>query len=136
MMFQNPFSLKGRICRTEFWFSCFIYAGLISMFFITMEPLSNSASSIAENGIMLLILGPCFWLLCVQGAKRFHDLGKSGWGVINPYNFFLLFFQKGQVNRNQYGVDPRSVRDQFFYPSDEVTDGFFYEINKEDIHLN
>lgn len=43
----------------------------------------------------------------VQGAKRMHDVGKSGWYALIPvYNLILAFFP-GTPGNNQYGENPR-----------------------------
>ncbi|WP_442590878.1 DUF805 domain-containing protein [Pedobacter sp. AW31-3R] len=119
-MFQNPFSLKGRISRTEFWLSCFAYLGLISLFFMTMDKSAATIRNTSEHWFVVLILGPCLWLLFVQAVKRSHDIGKSGWLIMNPYYYYQLFFERGQPCTNHHGEDPRVVRLRSVIPDDDL----------------
>ena len=44
-----------------------------------------------------------FWVWFAQGAKRCHDLGKSGWWQLIPFYIFWMLFMKGDYFKNQYG---------------------------------
>jgi uncharacterized membrane protein YhaH (DUF805 family) len=47
--------------------------------------------------------------LLIQGAKRMHDINKSGWYFLIPvYNIYLTFLN-GTVGSNDYGVDPKPM---------------------------
>jgi uncharacterized membrane protein YhaH (DUF805 family) len=44
------------------------------------------------------------FFLAIQGSKRMHDIGKSGWYyLILPY-FIILSFKKSFEGNNQYGT--------------------------------
>jgi len=79
-MFQSPFSFDGRIRRTEFGISLIIY---LICYAILMGILSSKSDGIGILGIAFI---PMVWFLWAQGAKRCHDLGKSGfytWGLLS-----------------------------------------------------
>jgi len=101
-MFKNLFSFNGRIRRTEFGISFIIYAICYVVIRVTSE---------GENGtkIGLLAFIPLIWFLWSQGAKRCHDLGKSGWWQIIPFYFFWLLFEEGSVEWNEYGDNPKGL---------------------------
>jgi uncharacterized membrane protein YhaH (DUF805 family) len=42
------------------------------------------------------------WFILAQGAKRCHDIGKSGWWQFIPFYPFFLMFEKGQEGKNKY----------------------------------
>lgn len=121
-MFENPFSPKGRISRTEFWLSCFAYLGLISLFFMTMGKSTTVLVNAIELCFVLFILGPCLWLLGIQAVQRCHDIGKTGWSILNPSHYYQLLFEGGQPFTNTYGEDPRVVRLRAVIPEIDVTD--------------
>ena len=52
---------------------------------------------------------PMCYILFAQTAKRCHDVDKSGWYQLIPLYFFLLFFEKGDKEANQYGESPEAM---------------------------
>ncbi|GHT69160.1 hypothetical protein AGMMS50239_35470 [Bacteroidia bacterium] len=57
------------------------------------------------NNIILPAI--CGLFLLVQGAKRMHDINKSGWYFLFPvYDLFMLL-APGTVGQNDYGIDPK-----------------------------
>src|SRR5690606_9499111 len=100
-MFENPFSFKGRIRRTEFGISLIIYAILLVIVNLILE----------ENGEDAIVLVVCYipilWFLFAQSCKRCHDLGNSGWWQFIPLYGLWLLFQDGQPTVNQYGDNPK-----------------------------
>jgi uncharacterized membrane protein YhaH (DUF805 family) len=95
-MFKNAFSFNGRIRRTEFFLSNVFY--YLAVFIINFL--------IEETGTPLVgfLYIPLFWFLLAQGAKRCHDLGKSGWWQIIPFYGLWMLFQKGQPFANEYDI--------------------------------
>ena len=50
----------------------------------------------------------CSIFLLIQGAKRMHDVNKSGWWFMFPiYNIITALFVSGTVGQNNYGIDPK-----------------------------
>lgn len=90
------FSFEGRIRRVEYGITILLYA-VFSVFWTLIKiPFLQSILS-----ILLL------WFLWAQGAKRFHDIGKSGWWQIVPFFVLWMLFKDGDVGFNEYGEDPK-----------------------------
>lgn len=122
-MFKNPFSFNGRIRRTEFGISYIIYFALYLVILYVGK---------AEPSAAYIFIGfiPLVWFLWAQGAKRCHDLDKSGWWQIVPFYFLWLIFQAGQEGSNEYGEDPKSdaygesFKKRGYYDPENYTDPF------------
>jgi uncharacterized membrane protein YhaH (DUF805 family) len=85
-MFKAPFSFNGRIRRKEYGLSVLI------------------VSTVGIPLCFLIIpIIPICWFLWAQGAKRAHDLGKSGWYQLIPFYSFVLLFAEGDLQSNDYG---------------------------------
>lgn len=99
-MFKNPFSFRGRIRRTEFGVSyVIVLVSIYSMVFIV--------DWLEITGLHLSIhLAAIYWFSFSQGAKRCHDMGKSGFYQLIPFYIFVMIFSKGENRRNKYGQDP------------------------------
>jgi uncharacterized membrane protein YhaH (DUF805 family) len=106
-MFKKPFSFKGRIRRTEYGISVIIYA-IVFVFIesLSIEVTDDSASILAVIYVLLVI--PMLWMLYAQGAKRCHDIGRSGWWQILPFYVFVILFKAGDEGSNEYGPNPKS----------------------------
>jgi len=102
-MFQNPFSFEGRIRRLEYGITMIIYV----VFYIIIAALSSTGDAGAIGALALVI--PVAWFLWAQGAKRCHDLDKSGWFQIIPFYFVVLIFQDGEAGSNRFGRNPKGV---------------------------
>lgn len=102
-MFNNPFSFKGRIRRTEFALSYILFLVFIySVSSLVIEVYIDNYSAI-------LIFFACYWFLFSQGSKRCHDLGYNGFYQIIPFYVIVLIFNDGQRRTNKYGPDPKLV---------------------------
>ena len=101
-MFKKPFSFEGRIRRLEYGLSFLIYlVWYVSLFLVSgqrIDPVSI---------FLVLLIIPLIWFLWAQGAKRCHDVEKSGWWQIIPFYFFVLLFKDGYPGRNEYGASPK-----------------------------
>jgi serine/threonine protein kinase len=85
-LFKAPFSFNGRIRRKEFGLS-FLIVSTVGI------PLS----------FLIIPIIPLCWFIWAQGAKRAHDLGKSGWYQLIPFYAFVLLFVEGDQQANEYG---------------------------------
>lgn len=97
-MFKNTFSFEGRIRRTEYGISLIIYFALYA-FILGIIKNGNS-------GIGLAII-PMLWFLWAQGAKRCHDMGRSGWYQIIPFYILWMIFSEGDSCLTNYGENPK-----------------------------
>ncbi|MBS1524221.1 MAG: DUF805 domain-containing protein [Bacteroidetes bacterium] len=113
-MFKNIFSFAGRIRRTEFALSYIIYIGLylVILYLGRTEP---------QAAFLYVGYIPLVWFLWAQGAKRCHDIGKSGWWQLIPFYFLWLLFQGGDKDKNEYREPPKS---EFRYDPANYVDPF------------
>lgn len=98
-MFSSPFSFEGRIRRTEY--------GLSFIIFIVINTFLDTIVKTGESSIIGLSYIPLLWFLWAQGAKRCHDMGKSGWFQIIPFYVFWMIFANGESGYNKYGLNPK-----------------------------
>lgn len=102
-MFQSPFSFDGRIRRTEYALTLLIIFGV----HITMMLLMFIIGSVAALVIFGLLVLPMIWMVWAQGAKRCHDMGRSGWVQVIPFFYIVMLFAEGNRGGNAYGEDPK-----------------------------
>lgn len=112
-MFRRIFSPKGRIRRTEFCLSYILYYILYIFMIILLKIGLHDSLTVIFIGIVEIFLAI---VLLLQGIKRCHDLGNSGWWILLPiYSPFWLMFGKGDEGINEYGSDPKqSYKSQIF----------------------
>lgn len=99
-MFQNPFSIKGRIRRLEFGISYLMY---IAYYFLIIGVIG--LTNLPEVFLILLAPGYCF--LIMQGTKRCHDRENSGWYQIIPFYALVMLFGGSDYGENYYGPNPK-----------------------------
>lgn len=61
------------------------------------------------GSILALGLIPMVWFVIVQGVKRCHDLGKSGFFQLIPFYRIWMLFADGQIGNNVYGPNPKGI---------------------------
>jgi uncharacterized membrane protein YhaH (DUF805 family) len=111
-MFQAPFSFNGRIRRTEYGITCLIYF----VYYFILRFMAPGETALAIVGVILLV--PMIWLFWAEGAKRCHDLGRSGWYQVIPFYIFVMLFQEGYPGPNEYGDDPKGNEPAFGQPGE------------------
>ena len=111
-MFKNPFSFNGRIARMEYAISFLVYA-IAAIFFILRVKREDTEAILA-----FLCYIPFAWFKLAQGAKRCHDMGKTGWFQIIPFFFIVLISADGDFSYNKYGPDTkkRDYSGEFILP--------------------
>lgn len=102
-MFSSPFSFSGRITRTEYGLSFILY--LVVYFVLIAYVESNN-----DNAVVGLLFIPMLWFLWAQGAKRCHDIDRSGWMQIIPFYVLWLIFESGTNGSNSFGDDPKAEK--------------------------
>jgi uncharacterized membrane protein YhaH (DUF805 family) len=115
-MFKNPFSFDGRIRRMEYGLTFIIY---IVCYFAALALIGTAGAGTAIGVLMLI---PIAWFVWAQGAKRCHDIGRTGWIQIVPFYVFFLLFQDGDDGTNSYGQNPK-YPDQMDVLDSETLDG-------------
>ena len=104
-MFENPFSFQGRIRRLHFALSILmIYAVFFAAIIAARVGFRSSLGTVVP-----MILIPMYWFLFAQGAKRCHDLGKSGWWQLIPFFVLWMLFADGESGSNEYGENPKAL---------------------------
>ena len=104
-MFKNVLTHKGRIRRTEYGLTYLGYLIVANGFdFFLLSSQSTSAEII---GIILILFS--LWILIVQGAKRCHDRGNSGWYQIIPFYGLWMLFADSDDGPNKYGDNPKGI---------------------------
>ena len=111
-MFKKPFSFKGRIRRTEYGISLIIALLLFYMMQGLTRSLHVREITDEKQNILLSLLTLIipFIFLCIQGIKRSHDIGNSGWWLLLlPLYIQFLLFQEGERKSNKYGDPPKRI---------------------------
>lgn len=102
-MVQNLFSFDGRVRRGDFWVillgSAVIYGLIVLLAVVTFAMLPS-----AFYYFPMLV---AVWIAAATGAKRCHDLGKSGWLQLLPFYIFWMLFADSEPRDNKYGADPK-----------------------------
>ncbi|WP_116127222.1 DUF805 domain-containing protein [Lewinella sp. IMCC34183] len=103
-MFQNPFSLTGRIRRLEYGLTQIII-------FVGQIIIGVMAELVPESFVIPILVVPYIGLSVLgifQGAKRCHDRGHSGWYQLIPFYVFWMLFADGEPGANAYGPNPKT----------------------------
>lgn len=109
-MFKNPFSLKGRIRRTEYAISLIITFIYRVLFEIEKSKLALKGEEFRLYTLLILLGIPIVIAFFIaQAVKRCHDIGKSGWWILVPLFALLIIFWEGDRGPNQYGEDPKKT---------------------------
>ena len=106
-MFKNNFSSKGRIRRSEFGLSLLIYYLASYLIGFTLGYLGISDGVTYGLEYLYILIIPFFVWFIMQGAKRCHDRGNSGWYQLIPFYVLWLLFGDGEKKDNKYGSSPK-----------------------------
>jgi serine/threonine protein kinase len=107
------FSFSGRSRRTRYWVTLFFCSGLMFLSSLLGAILTGGNLDETTATCVSLVYIVSSVILFANNAKRFHDLGDSGWSqlflfipIVNIIPFFRLAFSDGEHNDNQYGSSP------------------------------
>lgn len=102
-IFNDIFSITGRIRRKEYWISMFMFTIVYCIFMYFVKRFVDPP--FVMTLLLSFIISIPFYS---QGIKRCHDLGKSGWWIFVPiFNPFYLLFEEGENCVNEYGTNPK-----------------------------
>ena len=104
--FSNYFNFNGRSSRSEFWW--------FELFAILLSVLGSvwdaSMGDTSGSGMMYwLFTAATFFPLIAVGARRLHDVGKSGWWqlimitIIGLIPLIIWLATEGTKKNNSYG---------------------------------
>jgi len=106
---QNYTVFEGRARRKEYWM--FVLVNLIISIAIGIVEAIISSGDILSGLYGLAVLIPSL----AVGARRLHDIGKSGWWqlialipVVGWIILIVFFCTEGEAGENQYGVNPKA----------------------------
>lgn len=93
-------TFSGRARRKEFW-----------MFFLVNLVVAIGVG-VAEKMFKIPNFGSVYQLAVfipsiAVGARRMHDINKSGWWQLVPFYSFYLFCLEGDHLANEYGANPK-----------------------------
>ena len=105
-VFKKYAVFTGRASRPEFWYFTLAWTILL----ILAELLT---AIIPFIGIVFMLVGVASWIpQLAVGARRLHDIGKSGWNqlwMLTGVGVILLIIwwaKAGDPGENQYGPSP------------------------------
>lgn len=114
-------SFKGRFGRAQYWLSqvlqLVLLFGLVVLIGMLLGAIGVPASAV-DNPMGFVIAVAYFWMMIASHAKRWHDLGRSGWWQLvalipfgGIYVVVMCGFVRGDTGPNRYGPDPLADRD-------------------------
>lgn len=95
----SSFCFKGKIGRMQY---CMTLYGVIPLLFIFFIFMGINSYLVYFEFVFVL---PMLWLLFSQGAKRCHDLGRSGWFQLVPFYVFPMMFKREDKSSRKYTKD-------------------------------
>ena len=111
------FSFRGRISRSTFWSAYFVLSCVVTMSYGLVGAIDQSNHDASTPAVIPVMLAtPAFvWSALAIQAKRWHDMGKSGfWTLLNTVPIVgsllvlcFLGFGPGDKFVNRYGANPR-----------------------------
>lgn len=108
--FSNYFNFNGRASRSEYWWF-FLFTMLIEFIGSVWDASMGDTSG---NGVMYwLAFAVCFFPSIAVGARRLHDVGKSGWWqliaftIIGMIPLIIWLATEGTKKNNSHG---KSIR--------------------------
>ncbi len=106
------FNTKGRIRRNAFFLRLLLVLGIYLLSCLLVHAGVYEKNNAFHEYILPFLL---IVFLLIQGAKRMHDVDRTGWAILIPvYNIYLSLLT-GTPGNNSYGIDPTpSTASQYF----------------------
>ena len=114
------FSFQGRIGRDTYWLLGIAWLLFVAFIGGCISNMIHSGTSGLAGPLVAFSLIPCTWMAFALQAKRWHDLGRSGWaaliGLVPVIGLlvavFFLGFARGSDSANEYGNAPIQTPDE------------------------
>ena len=113
-MESNLYSTEGRIRRLTYWARMIVATAvnILAQIITVVDP------SLSMLCLIIILIVSIFSI--IQGFKRMHDVGKSGWYILIPLYNLILAFTEGTHGDNEYGENSKEIN-----PSeDELSNSF------------
>ena len=121
-------NFHGRIGRATYLSTLFglgLSLTLVIVFVsIIMGAMNSKLGGSGPLIIMVYYLG-LFYIGITLGAKRCHDLGRSGWFQIIPLYGFVMIFAKGEGSENKYGTGAKGISRKSIILLSKIIAGIF-----------
>jgi uncharacterized membrane protein YhaH (DUF805 family) len=123
----NFFNIKGRINRRVFFVRLLFVIAIYFLFLVLFNSgFHKNFGFRFENfyeTIHIFIFPLIFSLfVLIQGAKRMHDINKSGWNFLIPFYNLYLAFLPGTKGNNDYGIDYNTAKNITYFDEVEGVD--------------
>ncbi len=120
--FKKFAQFAGRARRKEFWMFA-LFNVIVAIIIGIIESVLGLATTSAANGTASFNGGPLSIIYSLAaivpglalGARRLHDIGKSGWlqliALIPIVGVFILlywFIKEGDAGQNKFGANPKT----------------------------
>ena len=119
--FQHYFDFRSRSTRAEYWWWV-LFTVLVGNIFTVVDMMIGTYNVQSNSGLLrgvfsLVVLIPGLAL----GARRLHDINKSGWWQLLWIVFFLIIpviillwwaIKPSDEGTNKHGADPRQATSQ------------------------
>ena len=101
------FSSSGRIKRLDYLVSVILYFIITFLIGVILGSFGITDENIYGQGMILLAIAPFFVWLIMQGTKRCHDRGNSGWYQLIPIYILWMILGIGDDNKNKYDTSKK-----------------------------
>ena len=116
---KEYFSGKGRIRRSEYIYIMVTVCTLLFVgIFVLQKELEDQYYVLGAFDLLYFLIGiSLLWAALAAGAKRCHDLGKSGYYQLIPFYMLWMMIAEGENKKNQYGFPPKMRLSQAHWKS-------------------
>jgi uncharacterized membrane protein YhaH (DUF805 family) len=106
-METSVLSVDGRIRRSTYFFR--LLMTYVVMFAVGVIAAVAGADPAAVGALINITSIFTSIFMFLQGVKRMHDVGKSGWYLLMPIYNLILILSEGTHGPNEYGDDPKQM---------------------------